>query len=94
MFVGNGDVIPVTTGALQRTKNGGKSWEQVPLPVEPNSIIYGIATHKKLPDVIVATSLLGHVYMSEDGGDSWNKLQKEFGEIRSVALLPKINDGR
>ena len=33
-------------------------------------------------------------YVSEDGGDSWQKLQKEFGEVRSVALLPKINDGR
>lgn len=94
MFVGTGDGIPGTTGALQRTKDAGKSWETAPLPVKPNSNIYGIATHKKLPDVIVATSLLGHVYMSEDGGDSWNKLQKEFGEIRSVALLPKINDGR
>ena len=88
MFVGNGDVIPGTTGALQRTKNGGKSWEKVPLPVEPNSIIYGIATHKDLSNVIVAASIFGYVYVSEDGGDSWQKLQKEFGEIRSVALLP------
>jgi len=92
MFVGNGDFIPGTTGGVQRTKDGGKSWERVQLPVEPNSQIYGIATHKERPNVIVATSLLGYVYVSEDGGDSWHKLQKEFGEVRSVALLPKIND--
>ena len=29
MFVGNGDFIPGTTGAVQRTKDGGKSWEPV-----------------------------------------------------------------
>ena len=47
-----------------------------------------MGTHKERPNVIVAASLLGYVYVSEDGGDSWQKLQKEFGEVRSVALLP------
>ena len=88
MFVGNGDTIPGVTGALQRTKDGGKSWEPVTLPVEPNSLIYWMGTHKERPNVIVAASILGYVYVSEDGGDSWQKLQKEFGEVRSVALLP------
>ena len=43
---------------------------------------------KERPNVIVAASFYGYVYLSEDGGDSWQKLQKEFGEVRSVALLP------
>ena len=60
----------------------------VSLPVAPNSLIYWISSHKERPNVIVAASLLGYVYVSEDGGDSWQKLQKEFGEVRSVALLP------
>ena len=88
MFVGNGDGIPGTTGALQRTKDAGERWEPVPLPVEPNSNIYGIATHKERSNVFVAVSIFGYVYVSEDGGDSWQKLKKEFGEVRSVALLP------
>ncbi len=88
MFVGNGDTIPGVTGALQRTMDGGKSWEPVSLPVKPNSLIYWMGTHKERPNVIVAASILGYVYVSEDGGDSWQKLQKEFGEVRSVALLP------
>lgn len=41
-----------------------------------------------MPDVIVAGTLHGYVYVSEDGGDSWRKLRKEFGEIRSVAVTP------
>ena len=88
MFVGNGDTIPGFTGAVQRTRDGGKSWERVSLPVAPNSLIYWISSHKERPNVIVAASILGYVYVSEDGGDSWQKLQKEFGEVRSVALLP------
>ena len=88
MFVGNGDFIPGTTGAVQRTKDAGKSWETVSLPVKPNSVVYWMDTHKERPNVIVAASLLGYVYVSEDGGDSWQKLQTEFGEVRSVALLP------
>jgi len=88
MFVGNGDTIPGLTGAIQRTKDGGQSWEPAPLPVEPNSVVYWFATHREIPDVIVAASLYGYVYTSTDGGDSWRKLRKEFGEVRSLALTP------
>ena len=37
---------------------------------------------------MAAASLLGYVYVSEDGGNSWSKLQKEFGEIRAPAVMP------
>ena len=88
MFVGNGDFIPGMSGAVQRTKDAGRSWEPVSLPVEPNSVMYWMGTHKDRANVIAAASLFGYVYLSEDGGDSWQKLKKEFGEIRSVAVLP------
>ncbi len=88
MFVGNGDFIPGVTGAVQRSKDGGHNWEPVSLPVEPNSVIYWLGSHAKLPEVIVATSLFGYLYVSEDGGDTWRKLKKEFGEVRSVVVLP------
>ena len=88
MFVGNGDFIPGVTGAIQRTNDGGKTWDPVSLPVEPNSVVYWLGTHVDRPNVIVAASLFGYLYVSEDGGDSWKKLKKEFGEIRSVAILP------
>ncbi len=88
MFVGNGDTIPGETGAIRRTKDGGQTWEAVPLPVEPNSVVYWFATHPAQANTIVAASLYGYVYVSNDGGDSWEKLKKEFGEIRAVALTP------
>jgi photosystem II stability/assembly factor-like uncharacterized protein len=88
MFVGNGDAIPGITGAIQVSRDGGQSWRPAPLPVEPNSVVYWFGTHQALPNVIVAASLYGYVYVSEDGGASWTKRKKEFGEIRALALTP------
>jgi photosystem II stability/assembly factor-like uncharacterized protein len=88
MFVGHGDAIPGTTGAIQISRDGGKSWDPATLPVPPNSVIYVLATHPVLPRVIVAASLYGYVYVSEDGGDSWVKAKREFGEIRALSLSP------
>ena len=56
--------------------------------MEPNSVVYWFGIHPAVPDVVVGASLYGYVYVSEDGGNNWQKLQKEFGEIRSVALTP------
>jgi hypothetical protein len=88
IFVGNGDTIPGVTGTIQRSTDGGQSWEAIQLPVEPNSVMYWFATHASLPHVIAAASLYGYVYVSSDGGESWQKLRKEFGEIRTLAVMP------
>ena len=88
MFVGNGDSIPGVTGVIQRTIDGGATWQAAKLPVEPNSVVYWFGVHPDVQDVVVGASLYGYVYVSEDGGQTWTKLQKEFGEIRSVALTP------
>ena len=88
IFVGNGDMIPGDTGDIRVTTDGGQTWAAAPLPVEPNSLIYWFATNPEIPDVIVAASLYGYIYTSDDGGDSWQKLRKEFGEVRTLALTP------
>ena len=88
MFVGNGNGIPGETGAIRRTRDGGKSWERVPLPVEPNSVVYWLGTHRDVPDMIVGASIHGYIYISEDGGEDWTKIKQEFGHIRGVAVTP------
>jgi hypothetical protein len=56
--------------------------------VAPTSFVYWFATHPSLPHVVAAASLYGYVYVSGDGGESWQKLRKEFGEIRTLAVMP------
>jgi hypothetical protein len=36
----------------------------------------------------VANSLHGYVYSSVDGGETWAKNRREFGEIRAIAWTP------
>ena len=88
IFVGNGDFIPGKRGAIQRSRDGGATWEKCELPVEPNSVIYWFGTNSANPDVVVANSLHGYLYLSTDAGDSWTKLRREFGEIRALTWLP------
>lgn len=88
IFVANGDLIPGRTGAVQRSRDGGESWEKLTLPGPPNSTIYWLATHPADPEFIVANSLFGQLYTSRDGGDNWSKLPQEFGEVRALAWVP------
>jgi photosystem II stability/assembly factor-like uncharacterized protein len=84
IFVGTGDVTPGTAGVIQRSTDGGRTWAQVGPRV--NSIIWDVDTHPSAPDTIVAVSVYGRVLISRDGGDNWRKLDREFGEIRSLAV--------
>lgn len=83
-----GDYVPGRIGALEISRDRGASWKREELPVTPNSTMYWLATHPDVPGTIVATSLFGQVYVSDDHAATWRKLDREFGEIRSVALAP------
>jgi photosystem II stability/assembly factor-like uncharacterized protein len=88
IFVGHGNNRPPTTGSIERSTDGGNTWESLPLPVEPNSYILCIATHPSDPNLVIATSRFGELYRSFDGGDSWQKLRQEFSEVRGLAWTP------
>lgn len=87
-FVANGNMVPGRTGAVRSSYDGGKSWGTSELTAEPNSTMYWFATHPADPDFIVANSLFGYVYISRDGGRSWTKIEREFGETRGLAWVP------
>ena len=87
-FAANGDAAIGNTGTIQRSADGGKSWETPPLPVEPNSPLWNFATHSADPNLILANSIYGELYRSADGGESWEKLKKEFTEVRALAWTP------
>jgi photosystem II stability/assembly factor-like uncharacterized protein len=88
IFVGNGNVVFGDEGEIQRSTDGGQTWAAMRLSSPPNSTVYGLALNRADPDVIIANTLYGYLYMSLDGGDSWRKLRRELSEIRATAWLP------
>jgi hypothetical protein len=56
--------------------------------VEPNSPIWNFAVHPADPDLVLANSLFGELYHSNNRGDSWEKLKREFSEVRALTWLP------
>ena len=89
IFVTIGDTTPGQTGTIMRSKDTGKTWEDLPLPVEPNTAMWTVNIQSADPSVVLAGSRYGYLYRSDDGGDSWDKLRREFSEISSVMWLPE-----
>ena len=87
LFAGCGETTTGETGHVLRTTDYGETWEILKLPGRPNATMWGLATHPAA-DRILAFSLFGEVYVSEDAGESWHKIGREFGEIRAAAWLP------
>jgi photosystem II stability/assembly factor-like uncharacterized protein len=88
LFAGCGETTTGEKGHVLRTTDYGETWETLRLPVQPNTTIWGLATHPADANRILAFSLFGEVYISDDAGDSWRKIAREFGEIRAAAWLP------
>jgi photosystem II stability/assembly factor-like uncharacterized protein len=91
VFVGLGRRPPDhgTLGGLERSLDGGTTWR--PVSGHLRSVVWAIADHADIPDVMVAVALNGQVLLSIDGGKSWPLLQREFGETRAVAVTPAIS---
>ena len=87
-YVVAGDSTPGTIGAILRSKDAGKTWEVLNFPVPSNSAIWAIGISPADPDVMFAGSRHGYLYASDDGGNRWTKLQREMGEISSIAIVP------
>jgi photosystem II stability/assembly factor-like uncharacterized protein len=88
LFAGCGETTTGEQGYVLRSNDVGETWETLHLPTLANSTIWGLATHPAEANRILAYSLFGQVYVSDDAGDSWRKIAREFGEIRAAAWLP------
>lgn len=88
IWVATGDYVPGKVGGVQVSNDAGKTWKAASMDVTPNSTTYLFATNKARPDRVVAASNYGYVYVSEDAGQNWTKLPREFGEIRGLAWVP------
>jgi photosystem II stability/assembly factor-like uncharacterized protein len=87
VFVTIGDATPGRTGTIMRSCDAGRSWESLALPGQPNSAMWTMTIPKASPDVMFAASRYGNLYRSDDGGDNWTKLWREFSEVSSLAYV-------
>jgi photosystem II stability/assembly factor-like uncharacterized protein len=88
VLLGMGDWTPGSVGTILRSANGGEDWQEVLTPQRANSTIWSFAVHPADDNRIYANSVSGEIYRSEDSGLTWTKLDREFGEIRSLAWTP------
>ncbi len=88
VFLGNGNGPPGSKGRLLKSDDWGETWEGAKLPATTNSTVWSIATNSADPDLVYACTNLGQMFRSSDGGSSWNKLPREFGEIRCMLWHP------
>ena len=88
LFLTNGNGPPGSTGRLLRSRDYGSSWQDARLPEPTNSTPWCVASHQADPSIVFAVTNLGQIFRSKDGGDTWTKLTREFGEVRSMLLLP------
>jgi photosystem II stability/assembly factor-like uncharacterized protein len=88
LFLTNGNGPPGSEGRLLRSRDWGDTWEPVDLRGTPNSTMWCVATNEEDPMLVFSCSNLGEVFRSVDGGDSWQKLPREFGDVRSMCWVP------
>ena len=89
VFLTLGDSTPGRIGTVMRSRDAGVTWEALKFPVQPNSAIWTVAISESAPDTMFAASRYGYLYRSDDGGDSWRKLWREFGEVSSIQWVPR-----
>jgi hypothetical protein len=66
IFVANGNDVPGDRGTIQRSRDGGRTWEAARMPVEPNSTMYWFATNRADANTILANSIY-RLYLPEQG---------------------------
>jgi photosystem II stability/assembly factor-like uncharacterized protein len=84
LFLTNGDGPPGTTGRLLVSHDHGDHWTEVTLPGRLNSTPWCVATDASDPLRIYVCTNLGQLFVSTDGGASFERLPHEFGELRSL----------
>jgi photosystem II stability/assembly factor-like uncharacterized protein len=88
VYITIGDTTPGRIGTIMRSRDTGDSWEALTFPEQPNSAMWTVSMHPDRPDQMFAATRYGYLYRSNDGGDTWTKLWREFSEVSSVTWMP------
>jgi photosystem II stability/assembly factor-like uncharacterized protein len=89
VFLTVGDSTPGRIGTVMRSRDAGATWQSLGLPVQPNSAVWTVHVPATAPGIVLAASRYGYLYRSDDGGDAWRKLWREFGEVSSIVWVAR-----
>lgn len=90
IFLSAGDKPSGETGMLLISRDYGETWEDAKLPGHVNSTIWWIGTNEADPNLIFCNTILGQIFRSVDGGETWEKMTRELGEIRMITWQETI----
>lgn len=88
LLLANGNGPPGSSGRLLRSDDAGAHWTDLGLPEPLNSTPWCIATNPADSELMFVLTNLGQLFRSTDGGASWVKLDREFGEVRAALWHP------
>lgn len=88
IYVSVADSTSGTIGMFLCSRDYGENRERLPVPEPVNSTIWSIATNPADPNLIFIATLFGQIFRSRNGGESWEKMDRELGEIRMIAWAP------
>jgi photosystem II stability/assembly factor-like uncharacterized protein len=98
---GNKILYATTNRGLHRSLDNGEHWSFITLDapwqytrgivVSPdNDAVIFLTKHPHDPKLLFTYTNLGQLFRSTDGGDHWERLPHEFGELRALHWRPTV----
>jgi photosystem II stability/assembly factor-like uncharacterized protein len=88
LFQGTGEWVCGQEGALQISRDRGQTWVVADFPDECNSPVWCFAQHLSDAERVLACTHKGMLFSTDDGGQTWQKVRREFSEVRGMAWTP------
>lgn len=93
VFIGAGNGPPGDQGGIFYMRDATNAsdaetirWDRSDIGMTSNSTIWCFGYNPSVDGLLIACSVSGQLFLSEDNGNSWTKLAHEFGEVRALAV--------
>lgn len=93
VFIGAGNGPPGDQGGIFYMQDAAAAsdadairWDRSDIGMTSNSTIWCFGSNPSVDGLLIACSVSGQLFLSEDNGSSWTKLAHEFGEVRALAV--------
>ncbi|MDE2913402.1 MAG: hypothetical protein OXL68_10820 [Paracoccaceae bacterium] len=83
-----GDKPSGEAGNLLISRDFGESWNVCETTHEANSTFWSIGTNAADTRILFVATIFGQIFRSTDGGTTWQKMERELGEIRMITWAP------